>query len=96
MAKQDGIASTAYIVRYYCQLPRCLLGLCASVCLLGTTNRLFRICSFSEVLWTRRAARGWENSREGGMKETDMTSALDLEDVCANRKTHLTTAVFRQ
>ena len=28
------------------------------------------------------------------MKQTDMTSALDLEDVCANRKTHLTTAVL--
>ena len=38
MAQQDGIASTAYIVRYYCQLPRCLLGLCASVCLLETTD----------------------------------------------------------
>ena len=37
-----------------------------------------------------RAARGWENSREEGMKQADMTRALNLEDVCANRKTHLT------
>lgn len=88
MEQPDGVASTAYIVRYYCQLPRCLLGLCASVCLLGTTNRLFRICSFSKVLWTRRAARGWENSREGGMKHWH-DKRIRLKDVCANRKTHL-------
>ena len=24
MEQPDGVASTAYIVRYYCQLPRCL------------------------------------------------------------------------